>query len=102
MTVVPRQSMTTSARAALVRLPAPTAVIRPFSASNDSASPRGAVSTPVTSVPILTTPSVVTLTGLAEVGAHSYSPRQRSTTALARCQSYERNMRVFTTGCAAE
>ena len=33
---------------------------------------------------------------------HSYSPRQRSTAAFARAQSYERNMRVFTIGCAAE
>src|SRR2546425_9876413 len=31
-----------------------------------------------------------------------YSPRQRSTRALAACQSYERNIRRFTTGCAAE
>ena len=43
-----------------------------------------------------------TAAGRADVGAHSYSPRQRSTAAFARCQSYERNMRVFTTGCAAE
>ncbi len=102
MTVVPRQSITTSARPAAVRLAAPSAVMRPLSTSSDSASPRGAASTPVTSAPMLMTPSVATLASLAELGAHSYSPRQRSTTALARCQSYERNMRVFTTGCAAE
>src|SRR5437667_169765 len=35
-------------------------------------------------------------------GRHRYSPRQRSTWAFAACQSYERNMRRFTTGCAAE
>jgi len=35
-------------------------------------------------------------------GRHQYSPRQRSTVAFAACQSYERNMRRFTTGCAAE
>ena len=85
MTVVPRQSMTTSARAALVRLADPSAVMRPSSASSDSASPRGAERTPVTKAPMLTTPSVGTLPRLEP--AHSYSPRQRSTTALARAQS---------------
>jgi putative copper export protein len=35
-------------------------------------------------------------------GADQYSPRHRSTIAFAACQSYDRNMRVFTTGCAAE
>src|SRR5262245_4327772 len=61
MTVVPRQSTTTSARAAFVRLVAPSAVIRPFSASSDSTSPRGAARTPVTSAPMLISPSVATL-----------------------------------------
>lgn len=33
---------------------------------------------------------------------HQYSPRQRSTMRLADVQSYDRNMRRFTTGCDAE
>src|SRR5919108_5615601 len=64
MTVVPRQSTTTSARAALVRLAARSAVMRPSSASSDSASPRGAASTPVTNAPMLTTPSVGNVSSL--------------------------------------
>src|SRR5438105_7837784 len=58
MTVVPQQSITTSARPAFVRLAAPSAMMRPFSASNDSASPRGAARSPVTRAPMLTTPNV--------------------------------------------
>src|SRR5437870_12054816 len=60
ITVVPRQSITTSARAASVRAPAPSAAIRPSWASTLSISARGDASTPVASAPMLTSPSVGT------------------------------------------
>ena len=92
MTVVPRQSTTTSAPPAPTREAAPRAAMRPSSIRIASASRRGAVRIPVASAPMLTRPVV----------AIQYSPRQRSTRALAAAQSYERNIRVFTTGCDAE
>src|SRR6266849_1896279 len=69
MTVVPRQSTTTSALPAPVRDAAPMAAIRPFSTRIASASARGAASTPVAKAPMLTRPSV---------GTSPPNPRQRS------------------------
>src|SRR3990172_11586268 len=66
MTVVPWQSTTTSAAAAAVREPAPTAAISPLSTRIASASSRGADSTPVARAPMLTRPSVATRSVLAE------------------------------------
>src|SRR2546428_7123453 len=60
ITVVRRQPITTSARAAWVRAPAPSAAIRPSWASTLSISARGDASTPVASAPMLTSPSVGT------------------------------------------
>src|SRR5882724_405784 len=58
MTVVPRQSTTTSARAAPVREAAPIAAMRPFSTTIASASARGDSSIPVARAPTFTSPSV--------------------------------------------
>src|SRR5512145_3226352 len=61
MTVVPRQSTTTSAPRAAVRLAAPRAAMRPPSTRIDSTSSRGAARSPVASAPMSTSPSVATL-----------------------------------------
>src|SRR5438552_10007999 len=70
MTVVPRQSTTTAAPRAAVSASAPIAVMRPSSTSSASASSDGASSTPVAIAPMLTRPSVVTGSVLAEASVH--------------------------------
>src|SRR5260370_40320750 len=70
MTVVPRQSTTTSADAAPVGVAAPSAAIRPFSTRIASALPRGAARTPGATAPMFTRPRLPTPAVLAEAAVH--------------------------------